>query len=237
MAPPGMFWNLRGSASMPHAELDLLVGGVDSAYRTPGGDCPTDRFLVSTHLDLEEGRCRLSTGFDFAVGTESFAPAEVVPTRETIHALLERGFRLGRRSVVRCTLEVDKRVDWDELARREESTQCRVEAQALLGSFDAAAELRCSRTDGFGATLTASLRPLPRDLFRLEAGIDGLCAGGPAVTILGSARFGMQGRAYALEAGVADWKPDGNMQGLLQHLRFCIGWGISERGEKSAHVS
>jgi len=36
---------------------------------------------------------------------------------------------------------------------------------------------------------------------------------------------------------VADWKPDGNMQGLLQHLRFSIGWGISERGEKSAHVS
>ncbi len=165
MVPPGMFWNLRGAASTPRAELDLRVGGVDSAYRAVEGNCLTDRFLVSTLLDLQEGRCRLSAGFDLAVGVESFSPSAALPTQEKLHALLERGFRVGRRGTVRCTLEIDKSIAWDESAEREESTQCRVEARAAVGPFDAAAELRCSSADGFGGTLTASLRPLPRISF------------------------------------------------------------------------
>jgi len=229
-----MFWSLRGSASTQHAEIDLLAGGADRSYRAPDGSCSMDLGLVSARVQAAEGRCRLLAGYDFAVGRADFSPHVGVPSRETFHALLERSWKRGRRSLVTCSLEIDKHIQWDTAAWSEETTRCLLKAQAALGAFDAAAELRCSTPNSFGATLTAHLRLLPRLRFGLECGLDGLCAGDCAATLLCDARVGAEDRVFTLEAGIKGWQPD--LQGQLDHIRIAIAWSMSSREEKTRPV-
>jgi hypothetical protein len=231
LAPPGKFWILRGSASAGHAEIELLAAGVDPSYRAPDGSRPVDLQLVSAHVQLGEGLCRLVAGCDLAVGRAEFSPHAAIPSSEALHALLVRKWKTGQRRVLTCSLEIDKRIRWDATARREEATRCVLVTQAAQGALDAAMELHCSSSNGFGAMLTARLRPSPRLRMSLEAGIDGGAGGTLAATLLCAARIGAGDRIFTLEAGVEGWQPD--RQGLLNHLRFTLAWSTSSREQKN----
>lgn len=132
-----------------------------------------------------------------------------------------------------CSLEIDKSISWDSSARRGETSRCVLGGRVSRGAFAAAAELRCSGANGFGAMLKADLRPTARTRISLEGGIGGFGAQDTAATLLCTVRAGTKDRTFSLQMGVDGWQPGG--QNLLEHLRLSLAWSTSFKEQTTDH--
>jgi hypothetical protein len=232
---PGMFWSLHGSASWRQGDIDLLASKADLSYRAPDGSCPSDLCLVSVHADMEEGRYRLEAGFDSATGRPGFSPGAVIPSRETLHLKMERSWTRGRQCVVGWSALIDKCIRWDACGLRAESSRCLLDARASLAALQFSAGLKASTSGGFEESLevglAARLRPRPRMRISLEGGIQGFCAGNPAMTLLCSAALGLENCAFSLEAGLEGWHLES--EALRDRVRLRISWSSSSRNARA----